>query len=138
MQKNQTQIPQKQTGRERKLFCSFVSSKGIENFYNKNKYKKIKLLPFNFFENCKILEELSQMLLKNNFNFISFISPLNPNLIEALYIEETKTIIFAFNINKGILENFENKTTIQKLLKLAGSYIEKAKFYHKKITALAL
>lgn len=126
-------IPQKQTGSERKLFCSFVSNKGIENFYNKNKFKKIEILPFNFFENCKILKDLSKMLLKNNFNYILFMSPLNPNLIEALYIEETKTIIFAFDINKNVLENFKNKTIIQKLSKQAGSYIEKAKYYHKKI-----
>jgi len=126
-------IPQKHCGSERKLFCSFITKNGIENFYYKNKFKNIEVLPFNFFENALLLENLSKMLKENNFNFISFMSPLNPTLREAIYIEETKTIIYAFNINENLLESFKNKTIIQKLLKQAGSYIERAKYYHKKI-----
>ena len=126
-------IPQKHCGSERKLFCSFITKNGIENFYYKNKFKNIEVLPFNFFENALLLENLSKMLKENNFNFISFMSPLNPTLREAIYIEETKTIVYAFNINENLLESFKNKTIIQKLLKQAGSYIERAKYYHKKI-----
>ena len=124
---------QVKTGSERKLFCSYITSNGIENLYNKNKYKNIVILNSTYFDNCKALKELSERLKEYNYNFISFLSVLNPNLIESIYIEEIRTLVISFNPSKDLTNNFNNKNVLSFLIKKAGSYIEKAKYYHKKV-----
>lgn len=124
---------QPQEGSERKLFCSYITSNGIKNLYDKNKYKKIVTLNNNYFDNCQALNDLTKKLKEYNYNFISFLSVLNPNLIEGIYIEEIKTLVISFNISKDIIENFNNKNILSYLIKKAGSYIEKAKYFHKKV-----
>lgn len=139
--KNQTKIdlsffkltPQKTVGGERTLFASFITSKGIKYTYNQNPYKKIICLKNSFFENSFLLNELSKELKQNNYKFIKFLSVLDTNLIEAIYIENTDTLVLSFKPDKTQTENFENKYKIDSLIKKAGFYIEKAKNYHKKV-----
>jgi hypothetical protein len=98
-----------------------------------NKYKNIVILNSTYFDNCKALKELSERLKEYNYNFISFLSVLNPNLIESIYIEEIRTLVISFNPSKDVTNNFNNKNVLSFLIKKAGSYIEKAKYYHKKV-----
>lgn len=125
----------KQTGMgsSRKLFASNLSPNGINFIYNKNNYQKKIILHDSLFSNYQTLEELSNVLKENNYNFICFLSIFDSSLIEAIYIENTNTIIFAIDPDKNILDNFYNKKIMEKLLKLAGQNIAKAKEYHKKV-----
>ena len=115
------------------MFCSFVSSKGLKHIYHKNRYKEVIPLKGNYFENTKILSDIEKGLEENNYNFICFKSILNPELNEAIFLESTQTLVLSFNPKSDFFENFKNKNTIKNLLCLAGKYIEKAKYYHKKV-----
>ncbi|MBQ9792209.1 MAG: hypothetical protein IJW32_00480 [Clostridia bacterium] len=126
-------LPQKKKGKKRTLFCSFVSSKGLKHIYHKNRYKEVIPLKGNYFENTKILSDIEKGLEENNYNFICFKSILNPELNEAIFLESTQTLVLSFNPKSDFFENFKNKNTIKNLLCLAGKYIEKAKYYHKKV-----
>lgn len=124
---------QSSKGIVRKLFGSYISSNGINFVYDKNKYKNIIVLKDNIFTNFESLKELSKKLQENNYTITMFLSILDSNLIEAIYIENTNTFISAVNFNDKIFENFTHKNTIEKLIRLAGLNISKAKQYHKKI-----
>lgn len=124
---------QNSKGSERKLFNSYVSSNGIEFLYNKNNYKNKIILKDNIFENFEFLENLRKKLNENNYNIICFLSIFNPQNIEAIYIQELKTLIIAFDPEQDILNNFKNKTIFNKLIKEAGENIAKAKYHHLKV-----
>lgn len=126
-------LPQNNKGKKRELFCSYVSSKGLKYLYHKNRYKEVIPLKGNYFENTKILSDIEKSLEENNYNFICFKSILNPDLNEAIFVENTQTLVLSFNPKNDYFENFKNKNTIKKLLCIAGKNIEKAKYYHKKV-----
>ncbi len=124
---------QNSIGSERKLFNSFFSINGIEFLYKENKFKNKIILKGSLFENYEKLEVLRKKLNENNYNIVCFLSLFNPQLIEAIYIEELKIIIMAFDPEQDILNNFKNKTIFNKLIKEAGENIAKAKYHHLKV-----
>lgn len=115
-------------GKRRNLFINFITDNGIEDFIEKNNFKNIiNLTSNNYFDNAKLLNNLSQYLDQHNLEYTSFLSIYNPNIIQAIYIENTGTLYLNSNIK------FKNKAMINRLVKLAGKNIMRAKYFHKKV-----
>lgn len=120
---------QKNKFEERVLFFSFINSNGLNYIYKKNKYKKVFYLKNDYINNCKNLLKLSNILKENNYKFISFLSVLNPELIEGIFIEKLNILVLAFKLSS--IQTLKNKNIINVLIKKAGKQIEMAKKYHK-------
>ena len=117
-------------GSQRKLFLSYYLVEKISSLQEKNNFKHIiNLDSTNYFEGCDKLKEISSMLEKSHIEFTSFMSVLDPDDIESIYIPSLSTLV----INNKAKQKFLNEKLINALIKKSAYYISKAKQYHKKV-----
>lgn len=117
-------------GEKRQLFLSFVSQTGISSLLDKNNFKNVVNLGCkNYFDGVQVLNELSKTLSHQNISHTCFLSILNPEDIDAIYIPNISILI----VNNNKERIFKNEKIINSLIKKAGENIYKAKFYHKKV-----
>lgn len=116
----------------RTLFSSYISPDGLKSFYKDNKYQNIIKLRGNFIENQNTFNELILKLKANNFSYIKFLSVFNPNKLEAIYIENNKTLVVCEDVFDGKFV-CKNQVIINKLIKKVAKLLYLAKFYHKKV-----
>ena len=117
-------------GTQRKLFLSYYSQDKICTLLDKNDFKhQVKLDATNYFDGVEKLKELAITLEKSQIEFVSFMSVLDPEDIESIYIPSISTLIY----NNPSKQRFVNDKLINILIKKASHYISKAKYYHKKV-----
>jgi len=127
---------QKNKGIERKLFSSFICSQGIKNLYKKNSFENIIQLQGNIVINKNVFQYLKNKLKEKNDSFITFWSILSPDLIEAVYIKSTKTLVVSEDAYNSNLNSFKNNILLKQIIGKIAFCLKKAMEYHKKIEAI--
>ena len=130
----ETKQSNKKSPTVRTLFSSYISPEGLKSFYKNNNYQSIIKLRGNFIQNQKTFEELLLKLKENNFSYTKFLSIFNPDMAEAIYIQNNTTLVVCEDVFEGKI-CFKNAGVINKLIKKVAKLLSLAKFYHKKIEA---
>lgn len=133
--KNELKLERKNIkGNKRELFHNCLDGELLSN----NTYEKNISLDFSVLENHKILEKIIVELSRKNYNFIIFYNIIDPNIIDAIEIEDNNCIIVNNPdnkiVNKNINQNLQkNDELILNLLELANKSLIMARKNHFKV-----